>query len=146
MKKSILFPGQGSQYVGMGADLCQAYKEAKDTYKEVDDTLKTKLSDVIFNEGSGDINLTENTQPAIMATGVAIFRVLQKHRNIKIDDFAFCAGHSLGEYTALVCAGSLSLAEAANILRARGKSMQSAVSPGEGSMAAVLGAEISTEE
>ena len=130
----------------MGADLCQAYKEAKDTYKEVDDTLKTKLSDVIFNEGSGDINLTENTQPAIMTTGVAIFRVLQKHHNIKIDDFSFCAGHSLGEYTALVCAGSLTLAEAASILRARGKSMQSAVKPGEGSMAAVLGAEISEIE
>ena len=96
MKKSILFPGQGSQYVGMGADLCQTYKEAKDTYVEVDDTLKIKFSDIIFNEGSGDINLTENTQPAIMATGVAIFRILQKHHNIKIDDFAFCAGHSLG--------------------------------------------------
>ena len=146
MKKSIVFPGQGSQYVGMGADLCQTYKEAKDTYVEVDATLKIKLSDIIFNEGSGDINLTENTQPAIMATGVAIFRILQKHHNIKIDDFAFCAGHSLGEYTALVCAGSLSLAEAANILRARGKSMQNAVSPGEGSMAAVLGAEISEIE
>jgi [acyl-carrier-protein] S-malonyltransferase len=146
LKKSILFPGQGSQYVGMGLDLYNSYQEAKDTYHEVDEALKLKLSDIIFNEGIGDINLTTNTQPAIMTTGVAIFRVLQKQHNIKIENFSYCAGHSLGEYTALVCAGSLSLVDAAKILRSRGEFMQTAVAPGEGSMAAVLGAEVSEIE
>ena len=142
MKKSILFPGQGSQYVGMGLDIYEAYSEAKSTYEEVNDSLKINLSDIIFKGNPSDLNLTKNTQPAIMATGVAIFRVLQKSHNFKIEDFSFCAGHSLGEYTALVCAESFSLADAAKILRARGEAMQNAVASGEGSMAAVLGAEI----
>lgn len=146
MKKSILFPGQGSQYVGMGLDIYKAFDEAKEVYQEVDDVLQTNLSDIIFRGEASDLNLTANTQPAIMATGVAIFRVLQKKHNLKITDFSFCAGHSLGEYTALVCAESLSLADAAKILRARGQAMQSAVKPGEGSMAAVLGSEINDIE
>jgi len=146
LKKSILFPGQGSQYVGMGLDVYEAFDEAKEVYQEVDDVLQTNLSDIIFRGEASDLNLTANTQPAIMATGVAIFRVLQKKNNLKITDFSFCAGHSLGEYTALVCAESLSLADAAKILRARGQAMQSAVKPGEGSMAAVLGSEINDIE
>ena len=130
----------------MGLDISEAFKEAKDVYQEVDDVLKINLSEIIFRGEASDLNLTSNTQPAIMATGVAIFKVLQKKHNFKITDFSFCAGHSLGEYTALVCAESLSLAEAAKILRARGQAMQSAVKPGEGSMAAVLGSEINDIE
>ena len=142
MKKSILFPGQGSQYVGMGLDIYEAYGEAKLAYEEVNDALQINLSDIIFNGDPSDINLTKNTQPAIMATSVAIFRVLQKKHNFKIEDFSFCAGHSLGEYTALVCAESFTLSDAAKILRARGEAMQNAVVSGEGSMAAILGAKI----
>lgn len=130
----------------MGLDIYKAFDEAKEVYQEVDDVLQTNLSDIIFRGEASDLNLTANTQPAIMATGVAIFRVLQKKHNLKITDFSFCAGHSLGEYTALVCAESLSLADAAKILRARGQAMQSAVKPGEGSMAAVLGSEINDIE
>jgi [acyl-carrier-protein] S-malonyltransferase len=126
----------------MGSDIYEAYNEAKLTYEEVNDALKINLSDIIFKGDTSDINLTKNTQPAIMATGVAIFRVLQKNHNFKIEDFSFCAGHSLGEYTALVCAESFTLTDAAKILRARGEAMQNAVVSGEGSMAAVLGAEI----
>jgi [acyl-carrier-protein] S-malonyltransferase len=126
----------------MGSDIYEAYNEAKLTYEEVNDALKINLSDIIFKGDTSDINLTKNTQPAIMATGVAIFRVLQKNHNFKIEDFSFCAGHSLGEYTALVCAESFTLTDAAKILRARGEAMQNAVVSGEGSMAAVLGADI----
>lgn len=130
----------------MGLDIYEAFDEAKEVYREVDDVLKTNLSDIIFRGEASDLNLTANTQPGIMATGVAIFRVLKKKHNLRITDFSFCAGHSLGEYTALVCAESLSLADAAKILRARGQAMQSAVKPGEGSMAAVLGSEINDIE
>ena len=126
----------------MGLDIYEAYNEAKLIYEEVDDALKINLSDIIFKGDTSDLNLTKNTQPAIMATGVAIFKVLQKNHNFKIKDFSFCAGHSLGEYTALVCAESFSLSDAAKILRARGEAMQNAVFSGEGSMAAILGAEI----
>ena len=146
MKKSIIFPGQGAQYVGMGSDLCQNFKEAKEVYQEVDEALKFSLSNIIFNDTAGAINLTANTQPAIMATSVAIFRVLQNQNIINLSDFDFCAGHSLGEYTALVCCESLSLKEAAITLKARGEFMQLAVKKGEGAMAAILGAEISEIE
>jgi len=146
LKKSILFPGQGSQYVGMGLDFYKNFKEARDVFDEVDDSLKNNLSKIIFDDARGDINLTANTQPAIMATGVAIFRVIKEKKGIKINDFDFCAGHSLGEYTALVCSESLTLKDASMILRARGDAMQSAVKPGDGAMAAILGAEISEIE
>lgn len=142
MRKSIIFPGQGSQYVGMGLDFFRNFKEAKDVYLEVDDVLNYNLSRIIFEGSVADINLTANTQPAIMATGVAIFKVLKKNIDLKINDFSFCAGHSLGEYTALVCSESLSLKEASLILKARGNAMQNAVKPGDGGMAAILGAEV----
>ena len=125
----------------MGQDICQSYVEAKEVYQEVDDALNFNLSNIIFNQEAGDINLTSNTQPAIMATSVAIFRVLKKQNIINLNDIDLCAGHSLGEYTALVCSDSLSLKDAAIILKARGESMQAAVKPGEGAMAAILGAE-----
>ena len=126
----------------MGLDVYEAFEEAKEVYQEVDDVLQINLSDIIFKGEASDLNLTANTQPAIMATGVAIFRVLQKKNNLKITDFSFCAGHSLGEYTALVCAESLSLADAAKILRLRGESMQSAVPVNIGAMAALIGVDI----
>jgi len=142
LKKSVIFPGQGAQKVGMGKDIYDNFAVAKEVFQEVDDTLKIKLSDIIFVDQDKTLNHTTNTQPAIMTVGVAIFRVLEKELGLKINHFDYCAGHSLGEYTALVCARSLSLGSAATMLRARGMAMQSAVKIGEGSMAAILGAEI----
>jgi [acyl-carrier-protein] S-malonyltransferase len=142
LKKSVIFPGQGAQKVGMGKDIYDNFTVAKEVFQEVDDTLKIKLSDIIFVDQDKTLNHTTNTQPAIMTVGVAIFRVLEKELGLKINHFDYCAGHSLGEYTALVCARSLSLGSAATMLRARGMAMQSAVKIGEGSMAAILGAEI----
>lgn len=125
----------------MGHDFYKNFKVAKQIYDEVDESLCLSLSSIIFEDSRGDINLTANTQPAIMATGVAIFKVLQETNGIKIEDFDFCAGHSLGEYTALVCSDSISLRDAAIILRARGNAMQNAVKAGDGAMAAILGSE-----
>ena len=142
MKKSIIFPGQGAQKVGMGKDLYENFAIAKEVFQEVNDALKISLSEIIFVDEDKTLNHTVNTQPAIMTVGVAIFKVLEKEFGLKINHFDYCAGHSLGEYTALVCSGSLKLAEAATMLRARGMAMQNAVKIGEGAMAAVLGAEI----
>ena len=142
MKKSIIFPGQGSQKVGMGKDIYDNFAVAKEVFQEVNDTLKIRLSDIIFADEDGTLNHTVNTQPSIMTVGVAIFRVLEKEFGLKINHFDYCAGHSLGEYTALVCSGSLRLTDAAIMLRARGMAMQNAVQIGEGAMAAVLGSEI----
>ena len=142
MKKSIIFPGQGAQKVGMGKDIYDNFAVAKEVFQEVDDALKVKLSDIIFVDKDKSLNHTTNTQPAIMTVGVALFRVLEKELGLKINHYDYCAGHSLGEYTALVCTGSLSLTDAATILRARGTAMQNAVKIGEGGMAAILGAEI----
>ena len=142
MKKSIIFPGQGAQKVGMGKDIYDNFAVAKEVFQEVDDALKVKLSDIIFVDKDKSLNHTTNTQPAIMTVGVALFRVLEKELGLKINHYDYCAGHSLGEYTALVCAGSLSLTDAATLLRARGTAMQNAVKIGEGGMAAILGAEI----
>jgi len=142
LKKSIIFPGQGAQKVGMGKDLYDNFAIAKEVFQEVNDALKISLSEIIFVDEDKTLNHTVNTQPAIMTVGVAIFRILEKEFGLKINHFDYCAGHSLGEYTALVCSGSLKLAEAATMLRARGMAMQSAVKIGEGAMAAVLGAEI----
>jgi len=107
LKKSIIFPGQGSQKVGMGKDIYDNFAVAKEVFQEVNDTLKIRLSDIIFADEDGTLNHTVNTQPSIMAVGVAIFRVLEKEFGLKINHFDYCAGHSLGEYTALVCSGSL---------------------------------------
>ena len=142
MKKSIIFPGQGAQKVGMGKDIYDNFAVAKEVFQEVDDALKVKLSDIIFVDKDKTLNHTTNTQPAIMTVGVALFRVLEKELGLKINHYDYCAGHSLGEYTALVCAGSLNLTDAAIMLRARGMAMQNAVKIGEGGMAAILGAEI----
>lgn len=136
---SILFPGQGSQYVGMGQDLYDKYDLVKKIYHRVDKTLGYSLSDIILNGPESKLKMTENTQPAIMTIGVSIFSLLKQEFNFKFEKTKFFAGHSLGEYTALVCANSLSIETAASLLHKRGKFMQAAVAPENGGMLAVLG-------
>ena len=136
---SVLFPGQGSQFVGMGLDFYKKFDLVKNIFSTVDKTLGFSLSSFILNGSEEELKLTQNTQPAIMAVGVSIFNVLNKEFGFNLNSAKFFAGHSLGEYTALVCAGSLSLECAAYLLHERGKSMQEAVPAGEGSMMAILG-------
>ena len=141
MKKAIVFPGQGSQYIGMGKDVYDAFPTAKAVFQEVDDALGKKLSDLIFNGETDELNLTENTQPALMAVSVAIWRVLHEQGKLDFesDDILYTAGHSLGEYSALTAAGALKLSDTARLLQIRGSSMQQAVPVGVGAMAAILG-------
>ena len=146
MAKCIVFPGQGSQYLGMGGYLKENFAVSKRVFEEVDDSLDQSLSNIIFGEDANKLNLTENTQPAIMAVSIATFEALKLEKGLKIDDFTFCAGHSLGEYSALVASGSLKLSEAAKILKKRGLAMQTAVPIGEGGMAAVLNIDIESLE
>lgn len=138
--QAFVFPGQGSQTVGMGKVLCEAFPAAKEVFQEVDDALGQKLSTIIFEGPAEDLTLTENAQPAIMATSMAVLRVMEKEMGIKVaDDAAYVAGHSLGEYTALCAAGTFSLADTARLLKLRGQSMQAAVPVGVGGMAAIIG-------
>ena len=138
MSRAFIFPGQGSQFVGMGQDLAAEFPEAKAVFDEVDEALGEKLSDVIFNGPEDQLNMTANTQPALMAVSMAVVRVLEA-RGLDIGSAQFVAGHSLGEYSALTAAGAFSIGDAAKLLRLRGSSMQQAVPVGEGSMAAILG-------
>jgi [acyl-carrier-protein] S-malonyltransferase len=140
--KALVFPGQGSQYVGMGKDFYESFREVKEVFHEVDDALGVKLSNIILNGPKEELDLTENTQPAIMTVGVSIYRIFKKHKIKNLKEYLFFAGHSLGEYTSLVCSDSLTLKNGARILKARGKSMQDAVPVNVGAMAAVLGAEL----
>ena len=142
--KAVLFPGQGSQYVGMGLDFYNKFDFVKKIFELADNTLGYPLSNIIFNGPEKDLQLTRNTQPAIMLVGVSIFNVLKK--NLNLNSAKFFAGHSLGEYTALVCAGGLTIQQAVYLLHERGKSMQEAVPPNQGSMIAVLGMKISEIE
>ena len=135
---SLVFPGQGSQYIGMGKDFSNNFPVANEVYNEVDDVLGFSLSKLIFNGQIEDLTLTENAQPAIMATSIAIMKTLEKE-GLNIKKSKFVAGHSLGEYTALCASGAISLADTAHILKMRGIFMQEAVSIGVGAMAAVLG-------
>tara|TARA_Y100000590_G_scaffold25568_1_gene28966 strand:- start:941 stop:1867 length:927 start_codon:yes stop_codon:yes gene_type:complete len=144
--RAILFPGQGSQYVGMGSDFYKKFDSVKKTFEIVDKTLDFSLSNIILNGPESELKLTQNTQPAIMTIGVSIFNVLKNHFGLSLNNSKFFAGHSLGEYTALVCAESLSLENAAYLLHERGKFMQEAITPGEGAMMAVLGMTISEVE
>jgi len=146
MAKCIVFPGQGSQYLGMGKFLMENFTASKRIFEEVDTSLNQNLSKIIFGEDVNKLNLTENTQPAIMAVSIATFEALKIEKGIKIDDFDFCAGHSLGEYSALVASESLKISEAAKILKKRGQAMQSSVPVGEGGMAAVLNIDIESLE
>ena len=142
MTVAFTFPGQGSQTVGMGKTLADAFFEAASVFETVDEALGEKLSDIIFNGPIETLTLTENAQPALMAVSLAAIRVLEA-RGVRIrDKVAFVAGHSLGEYSALAAAGSLSVADAARLLRTRGRAMQQAVPVGTGAMAALLGIEL----
>ena len=137
--RAVLFPGQGSQYVGMGSDFYEKFDLVKKIFETVDKTLGFSLSHIILNGPEAKLKLTQNTQPAIMAIGVSIFNVLKNHFDLNLNNAKFFAGHSLGEYTALVCAGSLTLEKATYLLHERGKFMQKAVAPGQGAMIAILG-------
>ena len=143
MSLAFVFPGQGSQAVGMGQALAEAFPVARHTFEEVDDALGQGLSRIMFQGPDEDLRLTENAQPALMAVSLAVARVLESEGNLRLaDKAAFVAGHSLGEYSALAAAGSLGLADAAHLLRRRGQAMQAAVPVGEGAMAALLGLDL----
>jgi [acyl-carrier-protein] S-malonyltransferase len=143
MSRAFVFPGQGSQAVGMGADLAAAFVTAREVFEEVDEALQQNLSKLMREGPEADLVLTENAQPALMAVSMAVIRVLEKDGGKPIATLAsHVAGHSLGEYSALAAAGALDLADAARLLKLRGRSMQKAVPVGEGAMAALLGIEL----
>tara|TARA_S200000501_G_scaffold323947_1_gene320892 strand:- start:4092 stop:5030 length:939 start_codon:yes stop_codon:yes gene_type:complete len=140
--KAILFPGQGSQIVGMGSEFYNNFDTVKKIFEEADSKLKFKISKIILEGPENELQLTQNTQPAILTVSYAIFSVLKNEFNFNMDKINYYAGHSLGEYSALVCAGSLDFNDALYLLYERGKAMQAAVPIGKGSMIAVLGLEI----
>ncbi len=141
--RAFVFPGQGSQKVGMGVELAGASLAAREVFQEVDDALNQKLFAIMRDGPEDQLTLTENAQPAIMANAIAVLRILEKEGGISLADKAqFVAGHSLGEYTALCAAGAFSLADTARLLKLRGQAMQAAVPVGIGAMAALLGADI----
>lgn len=140
MSLAFIFPGQGSQAVGMGKALADASPAARAVFAEVDEALGQKLSQLIWEGPEADLTLTENAQPALMAVSLAVIRVLEAEHGLKLQDVAkFVAGHSLGEYSALAAAGTFSLADAARLLKTRGRAMQAATPVGTGAMAALLG-------
>ena len=141
--RAFLFPGQGSQAVGMGAALAEASRTARETFSEVDEALGQNLSRLMRDGPDEELRLTENAQPAIMANAIAVFRTLTKDGGVDLAKAAsFVAGHSLGEYSALCAAGSFDLATTAKLLKLRGQAMQAAVPVGQGAMAALLGADL----
>jgi [acyl-carrier-protein] S-malonyltransferase len=143
MARAFVFPGQGSQAVGMGADLAGAFAAAREVFEEVDEALKQNLSKLMREGPESELVLTENAQPALMAVSIAVMRVLEREGGKSIDSVAsHVAGHSLGEYSALAAAGALQLSDAARLLKLRGQSMQRAVPVGVGAMAALLGIEL----
>lgn len=146
MTFAFIFPGQGSQSVGMGKELAEAFPVAQHVLNEVDDALNQKLSNLMFEGPIEDLTLTTNTQPALMACSIAAMTVLKKEFDVDVSDAAYVAGHSLGEYSALCAAGSLTLADTARLLRIRGDAMQAAVPVGAGAMAALLGASVEQAE
>lgn len=140
MGRAFVFPGQGSQVVGMGRSLAEASPHCRAVFDEVDESLGQALSRLVFDGDPSVLNLTENTQPALMAVSIAALRLLEARSGRRLSDLAVCvAGHSLGEYSALTAAGSLSVADAARLLRIRGQAMQKAVPVGVGAMAAIMG-------
>ena len=144
---AFVFPGQGSQFPGMGKDLYENFKSAREVFENVDDSLGHSLSAIIFDGPSDLLTATENAQPGLMAVSLAVIRVLEQDFGLAIDDAAvFAAGHSLGEYTALTASRSLHLDDAARLLRLRGQVMQKAVPSDEGAMAAILGLDMESLE
>jgi [acyl-carrier-protein] S-malonyltransferase len=147
MARAFVFPGQGSQEVGMGRELAEAFPAAREVFEEVDDALGVNLRRIMLDGPQDELQLTENTQPALMAMSVAVLRVLQKEGNFDLGaKCSFVAGHSLGEYSALTGAGAFTLSDAARVLKERGRAMQQAVPVGKGAMAALLGAELTDAE
>ena len=145
MTIALVFPGQGSQAVGMGVDLAESFPVARETFEEVDESLKQNLFKLMSEGPIDTLTLTENAQPALMSVSLAVMRVLEREGGFEItENAAFVAGHSLGEYSALAAVGSFTLPEAAQLLKTRGKAMQDAVPVGEGGMAALLGANLET--
>ncbi|MCA1334769.1 ACP S-malonyltransferase [Pseudooceanicola marinus] len=143
MSRAFVFPGQGAQTIGMGQALAESYPQAQAVFDDVNEALGQDLSALIWSGEAEELTLTENAQPALMATSLAAFRALEAE-GLTLDSAAFVAGHSLGEYSALAAAGSLSVADAARLLRIRGRAMQAAVPVGEGAMAALLGLDFDT--
>ncbi len=146
MTFALTFPGQGSQKIGMGESLAANFSACREVFEEVDDALSQNLSKLMWHGEINDLTLTANAQPALMACGIAAIRALETECGFSVSDSKYVAGHSLGEYTALCAAGSISLRDTALLLRARGNAMQAAVSPGLGAMAALLGASINDAE
>jgi [acyl-carrier-protein] S-malonyltransferase len=143
MTTAFIFPGQGSQAVGMGKSLADSFAAARAVFEEVDAALSQKLSTLMWEGPAEELTLTANAQPALMAVSLAVVRVLEAEAGLDLKrDAAFVAGHSLGEYSALAAAGTFSIADAARLLRIRGDAMQKAVPPGQGAMAALLGADL----
>jgi [acyl-carrier-protein] S-malonyltransferase len=143
MKRALVFPGQGSQAVGMGQALADTFAEAREVFQEVDDALGQPLTKLMFEGPAEDLKLTENAQPALMAVSMAVIRVLDKQGGFHLPEAAkFVAGHSLGEYSALCAAGSFTLADTARLLKKRGQAMQQAVPVGVGAMAALIGLDL----
>ncbi|MCJ2037249.1 ACP S-malonyltransferase [Methylobacterium sp. J-068] len=147
MARACIFPGQGSQAVGMGRALAEHFHQARDVFAEVDEALGQALSRLMFEGPVEELTLTANAQPALMAASLATLRVLEAERGLDLKrDVANVAGHSLGEYTALCAAGTFSIADTARLLRIRGTAMQGAVAPGDGAMAALIGADAETAQ
>lgn len=146
MAQVFVFPGQGSHSVGMGLDLYKAFPEAKAVFQEVDDALSQGLSKIIFEGSLDTLTLTENAQPALMAVSLAVIRVLTVQGGVDVRRLTAVAGHSLGEYSALAAADTMSVGDAARLLKIRGQAMQKAVPVGKGAMVAVLGLDVPTVE
>jgi [acyl-carrier-protein] S-malonyltransferase len=146
MSFAFIFPGQGSQFIGMGQALADAFPSAKAVFDEVDSALDQKLSTLMWTGTADELTLTANTQPALMACSMAAMKALETEFGVKVTDAAFVAGHSLGEYSALAAAQSISISDTAKLLRIRGEAMQSSVPVGAGAMAALLGASVEDAE